>query len=80
MSLRLQPSIPPVPADTSHKAHAVFRRGNPYLMLRDELGAMFGDADFAGLYPRRGQSAYAPWRLPHRIRPAGAALLGVGRG
>ena len=63
MSLRSQPLIPPVPIDTSRTAHAAFRRGNPYLMLRDELGAMFSDADFADLYPKRGQPAYAPWRL-----------------
>jgi transposase len=31
--------------------------------LRDQLGAVFADADFADLYPRLGQPAYAPWRL-----------------
>jgi transposase len=40
-----------------------FGRGNPYLLLRERLGAVFDDADFADLYPRRGQPAYAPWRL-----------------
>ena len=63
MSLHPQPSLPPVPADTARVAHAVFRRGNPYLLLRERLGAVFDDADFADLYPRRGQPAYAPWRL-----------------
>ena len=51
MSLRSQPLIPPVPGDTSRTAHAAFRRGNPYLLLRDQLGALFSDADFADLYP-----------------------------
>jgi transposase len=32
-------------------------------MLRDRLGAVFADTDFADLYPRLGQPAYAPWRL-----------------
>jgi transposase len=32
-------------------------------MLRERPGGIFSDADFADLYPRRGQPAYAPWRL-----------------
>ena len=59
MSLRAQP-LPPVPESV---ARAAFRRGNPYVILRDRLGPVFADADFAALYPRRGQPAYAPWRL-----------------
>ena len=41
MSLGPQPSIPPVPDDTVRVARAAFRRGNPCLLLRDQLGAMF---------------------------------------
>src|SRR3954471_24595894 len=63
MSLRPQPSLPPVPDDTARVARAAFRRGNPYLLLRDRLGAVFADTDFADLYPTLGQPAYAPWRL-----------------
>ena len=63
MSLRSQPDVPPVPDDTARVARAAFRRGNPYLLLRDRLGAVFDDAGFADLYPKRGQPAYAPWRL-----------------
>jgi len=33
------------------------------LRLRDELGPIFRDQDFAVLYPRRGQPALPPWRL-----------------
>ena len=62
MSLPLR-LVPPVPEDTARVAHAAFPRGNPYLRLRDELGTIFHDTDFAGLYPRRGQPAFAPWRL-----------------
>ncbi len=62
MSLCPQP-LPPVPDDTARIARAAFRRGNLYVLLRDKLGAVFADADFADLYPKRGQSAYAPWRL-----------------
>src|SRR5215210_7651702 len=63
MSLHPQQPLPPVPHDTARIARAAFPRGNPYLLLRDRLGAVFGDADFADLYPALGQPAYAPWRL-----------------
>src|SRR5215211_2890657 len=63
MSLCLQQPVPPVPDDTARIARAAFPRGNPYLLLRDRLGPVFDDASFADLFPRRGQSAYTPWRL-----------------
>jgi len=62
MSLPSQP-LPSVPDDTARVARAAFRRGNPYVLLRDKLGAVFTDTDFADLYPKLGQPAYAPWRL-----------------
>jgi transposase len=60
LQLRL---VPPVPEDTARVARAAFPDGNPYLRLRDELGTIFHDADFADLYPLRGQPALEPWRL-----------------
>jgi transposase len=60
LTLRL---VRPVPEDTARVARAVFPDGNPYLRLRDELGTIFHDTDFAELYPLRGQPALAPWRL-----------------
>jgi transposase len=62
MSLKPSP-IEPVPEVTARVARAAFRKGNPLLKLRDELGAIFVDADFADLFPRRGQPGLAPWRL-----------------
>lgn len=62
MSLHPQ-SIGPVPEDTARVACAAFPRGNSYLHLRDELGTLFSDQDFAFLFPTRGQPAEAPWRL-----------------
>ncbi len=62
MSLRPQ-SVPPVPEETARIARAAFPKGNLYLQLRDEIGVLFDDADFAALFPSRGQPAYAPWRL-----------------
>ncbi len=62
--MSLQPSIvEPVPEETARIARAAFPKGNLYLSIRDELGTLFHDLDFAALYPRRGQPAFAPWRL-----------------
>ena len=62
MSLRPEP-IGSVPEATARIARAVFRRGNVYLRLRDELGTIYVDETFASLFPTRGQPAEAPWRL-----------------
>src|SRR3712207_2368846 len=60
----LKPSlIGPVPEGTARVAKAAFREGNPLLSLRDELGAIFADTDFADLFPRLGRPGLAPWRL-----------------
>src|ERR671933_300749 len=55
--------IEPVPEATARVARAAFRKGNPLLKLRDELGAIFADADFADLFPGLGQPGLPPWRL-----------------
>ena len=60
MSLRPSP-IGPVPGETARVARAAFRKGNPLLKLRDELGAMFADADFADLFPVNVVSRPARW-------------------
>jgi transposase len=62
MSLHPQP-IGPVPEETARVAHAAFPGGNIYMALRDELGTVFRDEDFAALYPTRGRPAESPWRL-----------------
>src|SRR5215211_1975841 len=62
MSLKATP-IEPVPEGTARVAKAAFRKGNPLLSLRDELGAIFADADFADLLPKLGQPGLPPWRL-----------------
>jgi transposase len=55
--------VPDVPELTARVARDAFPKGNPYLRLRDELGPVFRDADFADLYPRRGQPALPPGKL-----------------
>jgi len=62
MSLRPQ-AIEPVPQLTARIARAAFPKGNLYLQMRDELGALYTDEDFAALYPHRGKPALEPWRL-----------------
>src|SRR5215203_3751678 len=62
MSLKPSP-IEPVPEETTRIARAAFPKGNLYMSMRDELGTLFADLDFAALYPERGQPAFAPWRL-----------------
>ena len=62
MSLRAG-TIPEVPRETARVARAVFPKGNLYLKMRDELGVFYSDADFADLFPTRGQPAFSPWRL-----------------
>src|SRR4051812_37351112 len=59
-AVSLKPSpIQPVPEATARVARAAFRKGNPLLKLRDELGPIFADADFADLFP---EAAGPGWR------------------
>jgi transposase len=62
--MSLRPTvIGPVPAPTAQVAHAAFPRGNVYLTLREKLGTVFRDEDFADLYPEPGRPGLSPWRL-----------------
>jgi transposase len=56
-------SIGPVPAETARVARAAFPKGSRYLQMRDVLGTIFTDADFAVLYAARGRPVETPWRL-----------------
>jgi transposase len=62
VSLRPDP-IGPIPDETARVARAAFPKGSRYLRMRDVLGTIFADADFAALYPARGRPVEAPWRL-----------------
>ncbi len=55
--------IGPIPEETTRVAHAAFPRGNPYLSMRDQLGTLYDDQDFAALFSKRGRPAEAPWQL-----------------
>ena len=62
MSLQSQPSYP-IPEETQRIARAAFPKGNLYMRMRDELGEIYQDANFAELFPGRGQRAESPGRL-----------------
>jgi transposase len=62
MSIHTQ-TINPVPEETARVAHHAFPKGNRYLTLRDELGTIYTDQDFADLFSAYGQSAVPPWHL-----------------
>ncbi len=51
----LRPSpIGPIPAETARVARAAFPTGHIYLRIADELGTLFTDDLFHGLYSSHG--------------------------
>src|SRR6266480_3911732 len=62
MSLHPQATYP-IPEETQRVARAAFPRGNVYMQVADRLGTIYHDAQFAALFPTRGQPAEAPARL-----------------
>ncbi|MBK8131031.1 MAG: hypothetical protein IPK53_19665 [bacterium] len=61
MSMYPEPDFD-IPELTPEIAHAAFPR-NRYMKMRDELGTIYSDGQFADLYPKVGQPAASPWRL-----------------
>lgn len=70
MSLKPTP-IPAVPEETARVARAVFPRGNALMQLRDTLGTIYTDEEFADLFPTHGQPAEAP------CAPSGTSSLNL---
>lgn len=62
MSMRKQ-GLGPIPENTKQIATKVFRKGNLYMKIADELGEIYDFDDFADLFPTKGQSAQHPIRL-----------------
>jgi len=52
-----------IPEETARVARAACPKGTLAMRLRDALGELYRDEQFAALYPVEGQPAYAPWRL-----------------
>lgn len=56
--------VPPVPDATAAATLAAFPNGNPYVILREELGTLFSDELFADWFAPVGAPVeIAPWRL-----------------
>ena len=62
MSLQASPMVP-IPPETARVAHAAFPKGTLCLQIRDTLGPLYADAQFAALFSPTGQPAEAPARL-----------------
>lgn len=62
MSLHPQP-LPAIPEETTRIAHAVLLEGHVWMQMRDGFGTGYEEKGFADLFPGRGQSAEALWRL-----------------
>ena len=57
-------ALPPVPEATAAAVQAAFPKGNLYVDLRAEFGALYDDQLFADLYSPQGRPVkVAPWRL-----------------
>ena len=62
MSMRPRPSHA-IPAMTAQVARAAFPKGCLAIRVRDALGELFDDEEFAGLFAVRGRPALSPARL-----------------
>ncbi|WP_328867654.1 IS1182 family transposase [Streptomyces sp. NBC_00341] len=62
--MSLRPGVPgEVPAETVRVARAAFPKGCLAVRVRDVLGPVFTDVEFAGLFSGRGRPAASPGRL-----------------
>src|SRR6266487_4515207 len=52
-----------IPEETARVARASCPKGTLAMRLRDALGELYQDEQFAALYPVEGQPDSAPWRL-----------------
>lgn len=52
-----------IPDETARVARAAFPKGNRYILMRDALGPIFTNPEFADLFPKDGAPAEAPAQL-----------------
>src|SRR2546421_12918325 len=62
MSLPL-PEPDAIPEETARLARTINPKGTLYMQIRDQLGVIYDNHQFAPLFSTRGQPAEAPWRL-----------------
>lgn len=61
--MSVQPRSQGIPEETQRVARAAHPKGNVYMRMRDELGDLYLDEEFANLFAERGQPAKAPGQL-----------------
>jgi transposase len=57
------PLVYAIPEQTAQIARAAFPKGNPYMRMRDALGPIYTNPEFAPLFSQTGQPAEAPAHL-----------------
>ena len=62
MSLK-QIEMSEVPADTAKIAKKAFRKGNPYMVLREKLGSLYTNAHYREMFSHTGKPGHAPGLL-----------------
>jgi transposase len=62
MSMKPQ-GLEPIPEETRLLVQRLSPKGTMVTQLRDALGPIYSDEQFAHLFPKRGRPAEAPWRL-----------------
>src|SRR5437660_120460 len=55
--------LEPIPEETRQLVERLCPKGTMITQLRDELGPIYSDEQFAHLFAKRGRAAEAPWRL-----------------
>ena len=55
--------LEPIPEETRQLVERLCPKGTKVPQLRDALGPIYSDEQFAHLFPKRGRPAEAPWRL-----------------
>src|SRR5260370_10205171 len=55
--------LEPIPDETRLLAHRLSPKGTLVTQVRDALGPIYSDEQFAHLFPKRGRAAKPPWRL-----------------
>ncbi len=62
MSMKPQ-GLEPIPDETRRLVERLCPKGTLVTQVRDALGPIYSDEQFAHLFPKRGRAAEAPWRL-----------------
>src|SRR5260370_37687867 len=55
--------LEPIPEETRRLVHRLSPKGTLVTQLRDALGPIYSDEQFAHLFPQRGRPAESPWPL-----------------